>query len=53
MTIDASFISLKILLPVVKGWFAPAPLRSYPHSLSDGEGHRRGEGGGSPHQAPI
>ena len=23
VTIDASFISLKILLPVVKGWFAP------------------------------
>jgi 23S rRNA (cytidine1920-2'-O)/16S rRNA (cytidine1409-2'-O)-methyltransferase len=26
VTIDASFISLKILLPVVKGWFAPLRL---------------------------
>ncbi|MBI4731581.1 MAG: TlyA family RNA methyltransferase [Chloroflexi bacterium] len=26
VTIDASFISLKLLLPVVKGWFTPAPL---------------------------
>ena len=25
VTIDASFISLKILLPVVKGWFLPSP----------------------------
>ena len=24
VTIDASFISLKILLPVVKGWFSPS-----------------------------
>ena len=27
VTVDASFISLKTLLPVVKKWFAPAPLR--------------------------
>ncbi len=26
ITIDASFISLKILLPVVRKWFAPTPL---------------------------
>jgi 23S rRNA (cytidine1920-2'-O)/16S rRNA (cytidine1409-2'-O)-methyltransferase len=32
VTIDASFISLKILLPVVEGWFAPAPLASSGHS---------------------
>ncbi len=31
VTIDASFISLKILLPVVKGWFQPpSPLRGTP-----------------------
>ena len=28
VTIDASFISLKILLPVVKGWFALTPVPS-------------------------
>jgi len=28
VTIDASFISLKILLPVVKGWLLPSPLSS-------------------------
>ena len=33
VTIDASFISLKILLPVVRGWFAS--------SLPEGEGGRR------------
>ncbi len=38
VTIDASFISLKILLPVVKGWF-PSP----PAPLPPGEGSR-GEG---------
>ena len=26
VTVDASFISLKILLPVIRSWFAPAPL---------------------------
>lgn len=39
VTVDASFISLKILLPVVKKWFAPSP----PTPLPMGEG-RRGEG---------
>jgi 23S rRNA (cytidine1920-2'-O)/16S rRNA (cytidine1409-2'-O)-methyltransferase len=29
-TVDASFISLKILLPVVKGWFSPSPLTPLP-----------------------
>ena len=38
-TIDASFISLKILLPVVKDWLVPSP----PSPLSLGEG-RMGEG---------
>ncbi len=32
VTIDASFISLKILLPVVKKWFTPAPLAPSGHS---------------------
>jgi 23S rRNA (cytidine1920-2'-O)/16S rRNA (cytidine1409-2'-O)-methyltransferase len=35
VTIDASFISLKILLPVVKGWFS-SPL--FPFSLDKGAG---------------
>ena len=35
VTVDAAFISLKILLPVVKGWF-PAPPPSFP----SGEGGR-------------
>ena len=35
VTIDASFISLKILLPVVKNWLAPlAPLEHSPHLRS-------------------
>ena len=34
VTIDASFISLKILLPVVRKWFTPSPLTP----------NRRGEG---------
>ena len=35
VTIDASFISLKILLPVVNGWLAPlAPLGHSPHLRS-------------------
>ena len=38
VTIDASFISLKILLPVVKKWFAP--LRSPPFSGEMGESKR-------------
>ena len=40
VTVDASFISLKILLPVVKKWISPSP----PSPLPVGEG-RRGEGG--------
>jgi len=40
VTVDASFISLKILLPVVKNWISPSP----PSPLPEGEG-RRGEGG--------
>jgi 23S rRNA (cytidine1920-2'-O)/16S rRNA (cytidine1409-2'-O)-methyltransferase len=46
VTIDASFISLKILLPVVKKWFAPSPPSPLPAPFggaSRGEGHR-GEG---------
>jgi 23S rRNA (cytidine1920-2'-O)/16S rRNA (cytidine1409-2'-O)-methyltransferase len=39
VTVDASFISLKILLPVVKKWISPSP----PTRLPLGEG-RRGEG---------
>src|SRR6266540_6258135 len=38
VTVDASFISLKILLPVIKKWFFPSPLTPLP----EGEG-RRGE----------
>ena len=30
VTIDASFISLKIILPVVKKWFTPSPLTPLP-----------------------
>ncbi len=47
ITIDASFISLKILLPVVKGWTSPSPpdLTVPPLSLSVyGEGGRGGVG---------
>ena len=39
VTIDASFISLKILLPVAKNWLIPSP----PPPLPEGDG-RRGEG---------
>jgi 23S rRNA (cytidine1920-2'-O)/16S rRNA (cytidine1409-2'-O)-methyltransferase len=35
VTVDASFISLKILLPVVKIWISPSPLTSFP----EGEGN--------------
>jgi len=35
VTIDVSFISLKILLPVAKGWFSPSP----PTPLPKGEGN--------------
>ncbi len=34
VTIDASFISLKVLLPVVKGWL-PSPLASFPKGEGD------------------
>jgi len=40
VTVDASFISLKALLPVAKKWTSPSP----PSPLPAGEG-RRGEGG--------
>ena len=40
VTVDASFISLKILLPVVRMWLPPSPLSPLPM----GEG-RRAEGG--------
>ena len=33
---DASFISLKILLPVVKRWISPSPLRPSPTRLCTG-----------------
>jgi 23S rRNA (cytidine1920-2'-O)/16S rRNA (cytidine1409-2'-O)-methyltransferase len=39
VVVDASFISLKILLPVIKKWFFPSP----PSPLPEGDG-RRGEG---------
>jgi len=42
VTIDASFISLKILLPVVKKW---TPLRLPPNPKDLGGVPRRGEGG--------
>ena len=40
VTVDASFISLKILLPVVKRWIFPSPLHPSPNGRGD-----RGEGG--------
>ena len=30
VTVDASFISLKLLLPIIKSWFLPSPLRPSP-----------------------
>jgi 23S rRNA (cytidine1920-2'-O)/16S rRNA (cytidine1409-2'-O)-methyltransferase len=40
VTVDASFISLKILLPVIKNWLLPAPLHPSPDGRRDGgEGH--------------
>lgn len=36
VTIDASFISLKVLLPVVRGWFSP-PSASHPPEAVKGE----------------
>ena len=35
VTIDASFISLKILLPVVKRWISPSPLAPLPKGEGD------------------
>jgi 23S rRNA (cytidine1920-2'-O)/16S rRNA (cytidine1409-2'-O)-methyltransferase len=35
VVVDASFISLKILLPVIKRWFSPSPLR--PSSTGRGD----------------
>jgi len=43
VTIDASFISLKILLPVVKNWLRPSPPSPLP-KLGEGGGGR-GVGG--------
>jgi len=40
VTVDASFISLKILLPVIKNWLLPSLLRPSPSGRGDG-----GEGG--------
>ncbi len=42
VTIDASFISLKILLPVVKNWFGPNP--QLPSPLTPSGGASRGKG---------
>ena len=36
VTCDASFISLKILLPVMKNWISPSPLRPSPNGRGDG-----------------
>jgi 23S rRNA (cytidine1920-2'-O)/16S rRNA (cytidine1409-2'-O)-methyltransferase len=38
VTVDASFISLKILLPVVKGWFGPAATLKVAMQKNGGEG---------------
>jgi 23S rRNA (cytidine1920-2'-O)/16S rRNA (cytidine1409-2'-O)-methyltransferase len=35
ITVDASFISLKILLPVVRKWFLPSPLTPLPEEEGD------------------
>ena len=42
VTVDASFISLKILLPVVKKWLSPSPLRGTPPNFEEIGGRRRG-----------
>ena len=42
VTVDASFISLKILLPVVKKWMLPSPLRSTPPIFEENGGRWRG-----------
>ena len=46
VTVDASFISLKIILPVVKKWLPPSPLAHLPFALSGAIAEtKRGEGG--------
>jgi 23S rRNA (cytidine1920-2'-O)/16S rRNA (cytidine1409-2'-O)-methyltransferase len=42
VTVDASFISLKILLPVVRNWIPPSPLRGTPPNFSEIGGSWRG-----------
>lgn len=42
VTVDASFISLKILLPVVKRWIPPSPLRGTPPNFGVIGGSWRG-----------
>jgi len=42
VTVDASFISLKLLLPVVKKWMPPTPLRGTPPNFSEIGGRWRG-----------
>jgi 23S rRNA (cytidine1920-2'-O)/16S rRNA (cytidine1409-2'-O)-methyltransferase len=37
VTIDASFISLKLLLPVVRGWFSPSPPAPLPKGEENGQ----------------
>jgi len=41
VTVDASFISLKILLPVVKKWIPPLPLRGTPPIFEENGGSWR------------
>ncbi|RPJ23844.1 MAG: TlyA family RNA methyltransferase, partial [Chloroflexi bacterium] len=46
VTVDASFISLKILLPVIKKWIFSSPLYLSPtRAEPDGEAERGSEGG--------
>ncbi|NJC97057.1 MAG: TlyA family rRNA (cytidine-2'-O)-methyltransferase [Anaerolineales bacterium] len=42
VTVDASFISLKILLPVVKKWLPPSPLQGTPRDFGETAGSLRG-----------
>jgi 23S rRNA (cytidine1920-2'-O)/16S rRNA (cytidine1409-2'-O)-methyltransferase len=42
VTVDASFISLKILLPVVKKWLPPSPFQGTPPILVENGGRRWG-----------
>lgn len=54
VTIDASFISLKILLPVVKGWLPSPPCGGLPPAAlpKSGEGGREAGGVPSPPALP-